>query len=335
MSKRRTNGTGRGAPVSERAEGVRGKRSATPQRPRKRSDIPPAYTKAALDRLYLDFEDRDGVADPVHLVRRYRDPADQEIAGFCAAALAFGRVASVLSSVEALLAEMTPSPHAFVRRFDPRRDGRPIRALGHRWIDGNDLVALLWVLRHMIDTAGSVEQFFLRGYRSDVEDISSALDDFCSRARDIPLSHVYASTTPRRGLPYFFPRPSDGSACKRLNLYLRWMVRRDQIDFGIWRHVDRAKLVVPLDTHVIRVGQCLRLTTYRSPGWPMARQITQSLRRFDPDDPVKYDFSICHLGMQNSCGFNQAQGDRDCPLRGVCRPRVDTRPRSRRPAGRR
>ena len=304
------------------------------RRYRKRSDIPPAHTKTALDRLYLDFDDRQGVADPVHLVRQYRDPADQEIAGFCAAALAFGRVASVLSSVGALLAEMTPSPVAFVRQFDPRRDCQPIRSLRHRWIDGRDLVALLWVLRQMVETAGSVEAFFLRGYRSEAEDIGPALDDFCSRARDVELGHIYARGVGRRGLAYFFPRPSDGSACKRLNLYLRWMVRRDRIDFGLWQGVDRSKLVVPLDTHVIRVGQCLGLTTYRSPGWPMARQITQALRRYDPEDPVKYDFSLCHLGMQNSCGFNQPKADRDCPLRGACRPRSDAGRPSRRPAGR-
>ena len=292
-------------------------------------------TKGALDRLYLDFDDREDVPDPVHLVRRYRDPADREIAGFCAAALAFGRVASVLSSVDALLAQMTPSPGAFVRRFDPQRNGRAIRSLGHRWINGRDLVALLWVLRQMVETAGSVEQFFLRGYRAEAEDIGPALDDFCTRARAVDLSHVYEGAERRRGLGYFFPRPSDGSACKRLNLYLRWMVRRDRIDFGVWQHVGPSKLVVPLDTHVIRVGQCLRLTTYRSPGWPMARQITRALRRLDPEDPVKYDFSLCHIGMQASCGFNQPQGDRNCPLRGVCRPRADTRRRSRRPAGRR
>ena len=98
------------------------------------------------------------------------------------------------------------------------------------------------------------------------------------------------------------------------------MVRSDAVDFGIWKNVPAAKLVVPLDTHVIRVGRCLQLTRYTSPGWKMAADITASLRELDPDDPVKYDFSLCHLGMADQCGFNRAQGDSGCPLRGLCRP---------------
>lgn len=314
--------------------------SVKPARPShlSRSQVPrrsSTSARAALDRLYRDFDVRRDVPDPVQVVHRYRDPADQEVAGFCAAGLAFGRVASVLQSVDALMAEMGPSPAAFVRGFDPDRSGRAIAALGHRWVSGADLVALLWVLRHMVETSGSVEGFFLRGYQPDAEDIGSALEDFCTRARAVDLARIYDSQPARRGVDYFFPRPSVGSACKRLNLYLRWMIRRDRIDVGSWRRIERAKLIVPLDTHVIRVGQCLGLTTYRSPGWPMARDITRGLRQLDPDDPVKYDFSLCHLGMQNMCGFNRTWGDRRCPLRGVCRPRAD-RPRpSRRPSGRR
>ena len=291
--------------------------------------------RVALDRLYLGFDHRNEVADPVELVRRYADRADQEVAGFCAAGLAFGRVASVLSSVESLLSAMGPSPAAFVRQFDPGQRHQAIRQLRHRWIGGSDIVALLVVLQHMLETAGSIEQFFLRGYHPAADDIGPALDDFCSRAREVDVAPVYRRRGERRGVWYFFPRPSDGSACKRLNLYLRWMVRHDRIDFGAWSHVAPAHLVVPLDTHVIRVGQCLGLTSYRSPGWPMAREITLALRQLDPHDPVKYDFSLCHIGMQNACGFNQPQGDQRCPLRGVCVPRVDTPRRSPRPSGRR
>jgi uncharacterized protein (TIGR02757 family) len=122
------------------------------------------------------------------------------------------------------------------------------------------------------------------------------------------------------GVRYFFPSASGGSGCKRLNLYLRWMVRRDAIDLGVWSRLPASVLVVPLDTHVIRVGRCLGLTRYRSPGWKMAADITASLRLLDPDDPVKYDFSLCHLGMMNACGFGTRRGDAQCPLRGLCWP---------------
>jgi uncharacterized protein (TIGR02757 family) len=119
---------------------------------------------------------------------------------------------------------------------------------------------------------------------------------------------------------YFFPRPSAGSACKRLNLFLRWMVRRDEVDLGVWKNVPASKLIVPLDTHVIRLGRCLRLTRYTSPGWRMAADITTSLRELNPNDPVSFDFSLCHVGMMNACGFGRKQGDSQCPLRGLCRP---------------
>jgi uncharacterized protein (TIGR02757 family) len=98
------------------------------------------------------------------------------------------------------------------------------------------------------------------------------------------------------------------------------MVRSDAIDLGVWTAVSPARLIIPLDTHVIRLGRCLRLTRYISPGWKMAAEITGSLRGFDHADPVRYDFSLCHVGMMNACGFGRAQGSRHCPLRGVCRP---------------
>ena len=115
-------------------------------------------------------------------------------------------------------------------------------------------------------------------------------------------------------MAYFFSRPSSGGACKRLNLFLRWMVRHDQVDLGVWTPRAPGQLIVPLDTHVIRVGQCLQLTRYKSPGWRMAADITASLRELDPLDPVKFDFSICHLGMMNACGFGKTAGDSHCPL---------------------
>jgi uncharacterized protein (TIGR02757 family) len=206
-----------------------------------------------------------------------------------------------------------------VRTFDPKRQARDLKPIVHRWTTGADLTALMLVLQRMLQT-GSIEAFFLEGYDAGSPDLSAALESFSTRAMETDLRPAYGNRKPRPGVGYFFSRPSCGGACKRLNLFLRWMVREDSVDFGIWKNVSPSKLVVPLDTHVIRVGRCLGLTRYTSPGWKMAADITASLRNLDPHDPVKYDFSLCHLGMANQCGFNRAQRDSACPLRGVCRP---------------
>jgi len=186
-------------------------------------------------------------------------------------------------------------------------------------------VALLLILQRMLRETGTIERFFVAGDDAAAPDVGLALEAFSTRALQTDLRVAYGRVPPRPGVCYFFPRPSAGSACKRLNLFLRWMVRRDAIDLGTWTLVSPARLIIPLDTHVIRLGRCLRLTGYATPGWKMAAEITSSLRAINATDPVRYDFSLCHVGMMSACGYGRAQGDRQCPLRGSCRPRVRTR----------
>ena len=198
--------------------------------------------KPTLDRLYADYNHADSATDPIQIVRRFTRPDDREVVAFCAAALAFGRVASVLQSIERLVAIMGGQPAAYVRQFEPKRDAAAFAGLVHRWIRERDLVALLWLLRQMLDRAGTIEAFFLEGYDDTAADIEGALDSFSARAMALDLTAAYgragrASARPR-GVAYFFPRPSKGSACKRLNLFLRWMVRRDALDLGVWTRVS-------------------------------------------------------------------------------------------------
>jgi uncharacterized protein (TIGR02757 family) len=256
--------------------------------------------KDVLDRLYADFNYPDSATDPIQIVRRYTRDDDREVVGFVAASLAFGRVLSVLQSIERVLAVMGSEPAAYLRRFDAARNGAAFGGIVHRWTRGSDIAALLWLMHQMIERSGSIEGFFLEGYDPRADDVEAALDSFSARAMRLDLESAYGRVPRRPGVCYFFPRPSNGSGCKRLNLFLRWMVRRDALDLGVWRRVSPAKLVVPLDTHVIRVGRCLRLTSYASPGWRMASDITASLRRLDPADPVKYDYALCHLGMRHA-----------------------------------
>src|SRR3954468_4678453 len=170
---------------------------------------------ARLEDLYSTFDHPDAATDPVHIVRRYPAAADREVVGFCAAALAFGRVASVLQSIEALLEVMGPHPAAFLREFKPIRHSRRIEPLVHRWIRGRDLVALLMILQRMLRESGSIEQFFLDGDDPAAPDVAAALDSFSERALATDLREAYGRPMPKRpGVCYFFPRPSAGSACK-------------------------------------------------------------------------------------------------------------------------
>jgi uncharacterized protein (TIGR02757 family) len=281
----------------------------------------PTEFRERLDDLYAEFNHPESAFDPIQVVRRYARVEDRELIAFIAAGLAFGRVASVVNSIEAVCALLGPAPAARIRAFDPVRDGAPLLPLVHRWIRGKDLVALLWILRQMLDEAGSLEGFFAKGWSADAPDVSDALESFSTRARALDLKRAYGRVPKTPGVFFFFSRPSSGGACKRLNLFLRWMVRTDGVDPGGWATPLPAQLVIPLDTHTIRAGACLRLTRRASPGWKMAADITQSLRALDPRDPVRYDFSLCHLSMMGACGYKTKQGDSQCPLKGVCRPR--------------
>jgi uncharacterized protein (TIGR02757 family) len=294
-----------------------------------------AELKPVLDRLYAEFNYPDSALDPIQIVRRFDRPDDREVVGFIAASLAFGRVTSVLQSIERVLVVMGPRPADYIRRFDPSRDTASFMPIVHRWTRGPDMAALVWIVHQMLRRSGSIEAFFVEGMDPDAADLAPAIDSFSSRAMALDIRAVYGRVPRRPGVCYFFPRASTGSACKRLNLFLRWMVRHDALDLGVWTTVPASKLIVPLDTHVIRLGRCLRLTKRTSPGWRMAADITASLRAMDPADPVKYDFAICHIGMMNACGFSRAQGDSQCPLRGACHPRARTRKPSARPSARR
>ena len=289
-----------------------------------------ATLKPGLDQLYDGFNAHHSTRDPIWTVRRFTDLADQEVVAFLAAALAFGRVQSVIQTVEAVVAVMGESPAGFVRDFTPER-AAAFDGLGHRWIRSRDLAALAWQLHQMVRDHGSLEGFFAAGHAASAESVEDGLESFSRRAMALDLKAVYGRARPVPGVAYFFSRPSSGGACKRLNLFLRWVVRCDAVDLGVWTAVRPAQLIVPLDTHIIRVGRCLRMTARVSPGWKMAMDITRTLRQLDPHDPVRYDFAMCHLGMIGACGFSTTRANTRCPLHAVCRPAGRRPSRTRRP----
>ncbi len=253
--------------------------------------------RSRLDALYAHYDHRFVDPDPLQFVREQAADPDREVVGLIASALAYGNVVQIKRSIARVIDVLGERPAEAVDRLDPAEARRALRSFKHRFNDGRDVACLLFFLRQMRAAAGSIEGFFLRGH--DTGDIGDALASFSERALALDHGGLYRGRRlpESAGVRFFFPSPRDGSACKRLNLYLRWMVRRDGVDLGVWRGVDPAALVIPLDAHIYTIARRVGLTRYRSPGWRMALDITRRLRRLDARDPVKYDFAFHRMGL--------------------------------------
>jgi uncharacterized protein (TIGR02757 family) len=278
--------------------------------------------KERLDRLYRTFDGGYLRTDPLHFLYRYSDPGDQEVVGLIASCLAYGRVDQIAGILESVLGTMGEHPLAFTSGFEPARQMHLFENLRYRFHDGRDIAALIYGIRQMVEGHGSIEGFFLSSITSPESDIGDGLENFSRNALELDYTPLFPSRgSQSRGLSFFFPLPSRGSACKRLNLFLRWMVRRnDGVDLGLWRSIDPSDLIIPLDTHVSRIAYALGLTSFNKPCWKAAVQVTGSLAEFDPKDPVKYDFALSRLGILDACPSRRDDSKcRPCLLRDLCR----------------
>lgn len=256
-------------------------------------------------------------ADPVGFVHRYERKDDQEIAGLVASSLAFGRVASVRASVARVLGVLAAhgGPAAAVEHTSEDELREALGDFVHRVYRGPDVARVLANAGMLRRTYGSLGHFFA-SRRGPHQERAAQLAD---ALRGAPNHDSEQAQQNSRGLRHLMPDPRAGSACKRLNLYLRWMVRpADGVDLGLWP-TSPAELVIPVDTHVHRIAKNLGLTQRNDASWRTAEEITSTLRVLDPDDPVKYDFALCHLGISREC---PSRRDEDkcarCALRTVC-----------------
>jgi uncharacterized protein (TIGR02757 family) len=264
-----------------------------------------------LDLLVTTFDVSTIAPDPLQLVLRYSDPRDQEVAGLLAAAFAYGRADIVVANVGRILDRMGTSPHAYLTTFVPAEGTRRFAGFAHRFHKTAELVDLLTCMAVAINDHGTLGNLFRHVYRQDEGDIGPSLARF-----------VDALIGPRRtkALDYLLTSPANGSACKRMNLFLRWMIRRTPPDLGIWTFADPSKLVMPVDTHVHRIATFLGLNDRKSADWKAARALTDRLAKFDRADPVRYDFAICRLGILDLCSRRRRKENCDvCWLRDVCR----------------
>jgi uncharacterized protein (TIGR02757 family) len=278
--------------------------------------------KSTLDKLYGNYDRSYLSSDPLMFLHHYTDPADIEVVGLICSALAYGRVAMIQRNLRHILGRMGKSPARYVRRFDAGKGLEEFVDFAHRFNRGEDIVVLLSYMRQMMELEGSIGDFFRAGYDSDAPDIGASLASFSRRtlALDCTPVSLKGVLAKKAGVRYFFPSPDGGSACKRLSLYLRWMVRKDDgLDFGLWDFVRPSQLVIPLDTHIARICRLIGLTHRKSPGWRMALEITDNLKRLDPDDPVKYDFAICRLGILEKCPATPLPHKcAECEIKGIC-----------------
>jgi uncharacterized protein (TIGR02757 family) len=243
-----------------------------------------------------------------------------EVAGLLAALLAYGRVDLFLPKVDRLLRAMGRSPAAYVRGLDVAGARQLLAGFVYRFNVGADVAVLLLGTGAMLRRRGSLEAGFAHHLRQADGTLHEALAGFVRELRDVDQRAIERALGPVRGLGHLLPVPLGLGAAKRLNLYLRWMVRGpDEVDLGIWKSLSPAALLVPLDTHVARVASRLGLTRRKSMGWQAAEEITESLRRVDAKDPVRFDFVLCHHGMSGACPPRaRAALCRACALRAEC-----------------
>lgn len=283
---------------------------------KRRRPVADALLHERLDTLVATFDVSTISPDPLELVLRYDDPLDQEVAGLIAAAFAYGRAETIVANIGVVLKRMGPSPFAYLQAFDRRDASRRFAGFAHRFHKTPDLVAFLGCIARAIETHGSLGRLFETHYDANDPDIGPSLARF-TRA-------LLGKDHRNPALRYLLTSPEDGSACKRMNLYLRWMVRRTSPDLGLWTFVDPAKLLMPVDTHIHRIATFLGLNDRKSADWKAARAITDRLARFDPSDPVRYDFALCRLGILDLCSRKpSAENCEVCVLRDVCAVRVD------------
>ncbi len=269
-----------------------------------------------LEQLYVRYNRREFIgSDPLQFVYEYSNPADMEIVALLAADLAYGRVQQIQKSMADLLGRMGKSPYAFVRGFD-KAERKILADFKHRFTTGRDISDLLQLLRNVLEQTGSIEKHFLLGYNNYDENILPALSRFCDS-----LKQKYAGFRKgqvSRGLKYLLASPTGGSVCKRLNLFLRWMVRDDDVDLGLWKSVDKAKLVVPVDVHMARLCRILGFHDRKTVSLSTALEITKNFSKIEPADPVKFDFAMTRVGIIKDCNGSYRLSCRNCELFEFC-----------------
>lgn len=250
--------------------------------------------KEKLEFHYKAFDKSQISPDPLQFLHLFKDERDIEVMGFIASVFAYGNVIQIINTLNKFIHAAKNKPYNFIRNYRKSKDKNSII---HRFYSAKDVDYFFLLINEAYCDYGSLRNLFLGFYNPDSGNLKEAVSGFSNH-----FINNYKKLNNRNklslGIKFMFPLPELGSACKRMNLFLRWMVRKDELDFGLWKEIPANKLVIPVDTHVAKISRSLKLTSRQNVSWKMAEEITQKLKRYDPVDPVKYDFAICHIGMR-------------------------------------
>ncbi len=274
--------------------------------------------KIRLEELMAHYNSVYLTSDPVAFVHRYVDPADQEVAAWIASAFAYGRVPHIFQTLERILSQFSEHPHKDLQTWNGEKWHQVFSGFVHRFSTSEDLRTLLFLIHAVIEEFGAVGKFFASCFENSDGSARGLLVEVVSKLRATDFSAL--GRPPRKEFWYLLPSPENGSACKRWNMFLRWMLRpADGIDLGLWNFLPPSGLILPLDTHTARLSRFLGLTHRKAVSWQMAEEVTRALRKLDEHDPTKYDFALSRLGILKICS-----GKRDpvrcqaCPLFEIC-----------------
>jgi uncharacterized protein (TIGR02757 family) len=277
-----------------------------------------------LESVYRLYGPETAATDPILFVGRYERREDREAVGWIASAFAYGQVRTIQDSVGRILAALGPEPAPALDALAeyPARAKEALQGFRHRFHKARDAAALLYVIARARQEGGGTLRGFFEGLRREEDrDVGALLSRAVAWIETVDFRPVLGARRlpPRSPVRFFFPDPAAGSACKRWNLYLRWMVRKDALDFGLWEGIPTDRLVVPTDVHIHRIARRLGLTRRRTADWKTARQITDALARFDARDPVRFDYALCRIGILDICVPKVSRCRcGDCPVQDAC-----------------
>ena len=255
----------------------------------------PEVSKQALESLYLKYNRRGYVhPDPLEFLYDHDRAADREIVGMMASSLAYGKVEQILVSVRKVLDVMGDSPSAYLLGTRLGGLGGGLKGFKHRFTTGDDVSRMMAGMKRAIERHGSLNACFLNHLCEDDATVVNAACGFSEEIRGRPGS-----------CEFLMPDVKKGSACKRLNLFLRWMVRQDEVDPGGWNGVPASMLVVPLDTHMFKAGRLLGFTDRKAADMKAALEITRGFAAISPEDPVRYDFALTRQPIRSDASMEE------------------------------